>query len=90
MKKNFLFATLTFLVLFFVIEFCSFFASYNKLLIFNNEPYIYNKNKDKNINRYWNEKEVWGAWHEKNITVKHKKTCFDVEYNTNEIGARDD
>ena len=78
MKKNFLFATLTILVLFFVIEFCSFFASYHKLLIFNNEPYIYNKNKDKTIIRYWNEKEIWGAWHEKNINVKHKKTCFDV------------
>ena len=30
-----------------------------------------------------------GLWHEKNFQVNMQK-CFDVEYKTNEVGARDD
>tara|TARA_Y100000996_G_scaffold409594_1_gene390524 strand:- start:558 stop:1691 length:1134 start_codon:yes stop_codon:yes gene_type:complete len=86
MKKNII---LTIFVLF-LVEFFSFLASYYQLLIFNNEPYFYNETKVYNINKYWTEKDLWGSWHKKNIIVQHKKSCFDVEYKTNEIGARDE
>tara|TARA_B100000780_G_scaffold85506_1_gene58653 strand:+ start:172 stop:1308 length:1137 start_codon:yes stop_codon:yes gene_type:complete len=36
-----------------------------------------------------NEKELWGAWHKKNFTSNSSKSCFDVTYKTNNIGARD-
>ena len=73
-----------------MIEFFSFLVSKFNLLSINDTPHIYLKNPKQNISNYWNEKEIWGAWHEKNFKVKHTKKCFDVEYNTNEIGARDD
>ncbi len=45
--------------------------------------------------RYWgnnwrNEKESWGAWHKSNSRDRHKAACFDVEYQSNDVGARDD
>lgn len=36
------------------------------------------------------EEEKWGAWHKTNFTDKHQKSCFNVTYKTNNIGARDD
>jgi hypothetical protein len=42
------------------------------------------------IDTEWrNESELWGAWHKKNYVSKSKKSCFDVIYKTNNIGARD-
>ena len=73
-----------------IVEFISLGLSKLNLLKFNNSPYIYSDKKYINLDQYWTEEESWGAWHKKNITVKHKKSCFDVEYQTNDIGARDD
>ena len=73
-----------------IIELLSFIASSFNLLIFNDPPNIYLKKPKQSLNNYWNEKEIWGAWHEKNFQVRHVKECFDVEYKTNEVGARDD
>lgn len=36
-----------------------------------------------------NEKELWGAWHKENFLSNSKKSCFDVTYKSNNIGARD-
>lgn len=77
-------------VIIFTIEFLSFVASSLNLLIFNDAPAVYLKKPKQNLKNYWNEKEVWGAWHEKNFQVRHVKECFDIEYKTNEVGARDD
>ena len=39
----------------------------------------------------WIEKDENGiVWHKKNYTTRHVSRCFDVEYKTNNIGARDD
>ena len=35
------------------------------------------------------ENQAWGAWHKKNSYSRHVKSCFDVEYESNDIGARD-
>lgn len=73
-----------------IIEFFSYLASSFNLLIFNDPPHYYLKQPKQNLSNYWNEKEIWGAWHEKNFQVRHVKECFDIEYKTNEIGSRDD
>lgn len=35
------------------------------------------------------EKEPWGAWHKPNSKSRHVKKCFDVWYESNNYGARD-
>ena len=35
------------------------------------------------------EENSWGAWHKRNATSRHIKSCFDVTYQSNNIGARD-
>ena len=88
-NKKIAFIVLIFFIIV-MIEFFSFLVSKFNLLSINDTPHIYLKNPKQNISNYWNEKEIWGAWHERNFKVRHKKKCFDVEYNTNEVGARDD
>lgn len=43
----------------------------------------------KNGNEWRNENSPWGAWHKTNFTDLNKKRCFDVTYQSNNIGARD-
>jgi len=89
-RNKILYPLLIIIIIFVTIELSSYLASRYNLLIFNNPPDIYLKKKDSKIEMYWHEKNIWGAWHKKNFTTRHKKSCFDVEYRTNEIGARDD
>lgn len=72
-----------------LIEFFSFVGSKMNLFVINETPFIYGKKPNQILSNYWIEKDIWGAWHEKNFKVSHKKKCFDVIYETNEIGARD-
>lgn len=37
-----------------------------------------------------NERHLWGAWHKNNSISLTKRSCFNVEYRSNNIGARDD
>ena len=80
----------TILILFFTgitIELFSFFFSYFNLLPFNTTPELYSKST---YHSFKNEKNLWGAWHKKNINVRHIRECFDVRYFSNEIGAKDE
>jgi len=36
-----------------------------------------------------NESKPWGSWHKSNYSDRHSKECFDVEYVSNNFGARD-
>jgi len=59
------------------------------------EPTYSLGNRNGKNTGYWgnnsrNEKESWGAWHKSNSRERHKKACFDVEYQSNDVGARDD
>ena len=36
------------------------------------------------------EKEGWGVWHQSNSRTRKKTACFDVEYQSNDVGSRDD
>ena len=35
------------------------------------------------------EEKSWGAWHKKNSISKHSRSCFNVNYESNNLGARD-
>lgn len=44
----------------------------------------------ENQGRKWRtEEKDWGAWHKENFVDRHVKTCFDVTYTSNNLGARD-
>ena len=89
LKKK-IFCLTIFFTIFIFIEILSYVGSKFKIFLFNNPPYFYSDNEYQNLEIYWTEKERWGAWHNKNLKVKHKKECFNVYYETNEIGARDE
>lgn len=70
-------------------EFMSFVLSKAKILPFNQTPYLYLTKATGGMD-WKTENSPWGAWHKKNYTDHHKKNCFDVQYKSNEVGARDD
>jgi len=40
--------------------------------------------------RFWDgNHELFGVWHPADVTKRHRKKCFSVEYRTNSVGARD-
>jgi hypothetical protein len=69
-------------------ELFSFFASKLDLLLFNNSPGAYSRIYSGN--EWRSEKELWGAWHKVNSQAdRHQKSCFDITYKSNDVGARD-
>ena len=62
-------------------------ASELDLLVFSERPTYTHKSRGVN---WRNERELWGAWHKPNYTDRHKTSCFDVKYISNNVGARDD
>lgn len=81
-KKIFLFSIFT-LVL---IEFFSFVASKFNLLLINNDPeYVYSYG-----NKWRVENTPWGSWHKINFKDNHVSKCFNVTYQSNNVGARDE
>ena len=75
----------TILILIITIEMLSFIATKLNLLMVNNEPgYLYPSG-----DKWRTETMPWGAWHKPNFSDRHRKTCFDVEYESNNLGARD-
>ena len=75
----------TILILIITIEMLSFIATKLNLLSANNEPSYLYPSGDK----WRTETMPWGSWHKPNFSDRHRKTCFDVEYESNNIGARD-
>tara|TARA_B110000037_G_scaffold25201_1_gene29509 strand:- start:1487 stop:2518 length:1032 start_codon:yes stop_codon:yes gene_type:complete len=70
------------------VEFLSIIAVKNNLLIFNNSPpyAIHKKNKGEQWRLF--DKEI-GPWHKPMSKDRHIRRCFDVNYQSNNIGARD-
>jgi hypothetical protein len=84
-------STFIFILVFFVtLELFSFVLTKNKLLLFNDTPGLYLKNRISDDENWRTEKSEWGAWHKYNHSFPHEKSCFNVIYKTNEVGARDD
>lgn len=78
------------LIGFLTLEFFAFILSYNSLLMFNETPRFYeNSKKVISIGEFRTEYEPWGAWHKPDSIAKSSSSCFNVEYISNEIGARD-
>ena len=78
---------LVILVSLFSLELFSFVATRANLLLFNDFPKAYRLRYSGDDWR--TQKEPWGAWHRANATDRHQSRCFDVNYHSNEIGARD-
>ncbi len=75
----------TILILIITIEMLSFIATKLNLLMVNEEPSYLYPSGDK----WRTETMPWGSWHKPNFRDRHRKTCFDVEYESNNLGARD-
>ena len=75
----------TILILIITIEIISLIATKLDLLIVNKEPNYLYPSGDK----WRTETMPWGAWHRPNFTDRHRKSCFDVKYESNNLGARD-
>jgi hypothetical protein len=74
------------IILIISIETLSFVATKFNLLIINEDPDYY-----KSYGNKWRtENTEWGSWHKPNFKDKHTKKCFDVTYESNNLGARDD
>ena len=84
--KSFL---LLFFTIIFSIEFISFSIVKFNLLEISHIPKIYLSNKIVPNNEWWTEEKKWGAWHKINSSTLQKRSCFDVKYSSNEVGARD-
>ena len=75
----------TILILVVTIEVISLVATKLNLLIVNEKPGYFYPSGDK----WRTEIMPWGSWHKPNSRDRHRKTCFDVEYESNNLGARD-
>jgi len=73
------------IVIFF--ELASLIASKFNLLYFNSDPPYLKKNY--NGHEWREDNKYFGNWHKPNSISRHKTRCFDVEYKSNNLGARD-
>jgi hypothetical protein len=80
-------AVLALLVSLITLEVFSFTATEANLLLFNDFPSIYRQRYSGDDWR--TQKDPWGTWHKANATDRHQSRCFDVNYRSNEVGARD-
>ena len=60
-----------------------------KIINFSQTPKIYTNKNFVFYPDWYNEENIWGAWRYPNKKTKHTRKCFDIEYSSNEIGARD-
>jgi hypothetical protein len=81
-------AVLLILVSLITLELFSFAATEWNLLLFNNFPEVYRSQRYSGDD-WRTQKDPWGLWHKTNATDRHQSRCFDVRYQSNEIGARD-
>ena len=85
MKKIITKYLLVFVFFLILLEIFSLIFSKLNLLYVNYDPdYIHSYG-----NNWRTENTKWGSWHKKNYTDVHSSKCFNVEYKSNNIGARD-
>jgi len=71
----------------FSLELFSYVGTQAGLFLFNDYPTAY-RPRYSGVN-WRTQKDPWGSWHRSNATDRHRSSCFDVSYRSNEIGARD-
>jgi len=87
--KNFKNHFFLFFLLIFVFEVIGYsFYKFN-LLEISHKPKFYLPNNQVSNDEWWTEDNIWGAWHIKNGKTRQKRSCYDVVYSSNEVGARD-
>ena len=75
----------TIIILIITVEMLSFIATKLNLLMVNAElGYLYPSG-----DKWRTEIKPWGSWHKPNFIDRHRKKCFDVKYESNNLGARD-
>ena len=72
----------------FTLEIVSYILTKNNLFLMNRTPKLYSSIKDT-TGAWRTEKDLWGAWHKPNAKAHHERSCFNVIYQSNEVGARD-
>lgn len=72
------------------LELFAFLLSKGGLLLVNSTPSAYLGPQSGNGFEWRTEDLPWGAWHKRNAVSRHTTDCFDVTYQSNGIGARDD
>ena len=78
------------LTIIFLLELISYSIFKLNLLEISHIPKLY---LDKGIvptDEWWIEDTLWGAWHKSASSTIQKRSCYNVIYASNEIGARDD
>lgn len=71
----------------FLIELLSFLATKAKLLNFNETP---SYTMTRHVGMNWRtDDQSWGAWHANYATDRHATDCYDIVYQSNNVGARD-
>ena len=70
-----------------LIELFSFLATRAKLLTFNETPW-YTMHRHLGMN-WRTDDQSWGAWHAAHAKDRHVTDCYDVTYQSNNVGARD-
>ena len=73
-----------------ILEIISFGFFKLNLLEISHTPKIYLDKEFIPNDEWWTEEEIWGAWHKNNSATPQKRSCYDVVYRSNEVGARDD
>ena len=79
-----------FLSTIFFLELISFSIFKLNLLEISHIPKLY---LDKEVipnDEWWVEDKIWGSWHLSTASTIQKRSCYNVVYTSNEIGARDD
>ena len=71
----------------FAIELLSFLATKASVLTFNESPY-YTMSRPLGV-EWRTEDDPWGAWHADNTSDRSVTDCFDIAYQSNNVGARD-
>ena len=87
--KNFKSQFLLIFLLILIFEVISYgFYKFN-LLEISHKPKFYLLDNQVPNDEWWTEDNIWGAWHIKNGKTRQKRSCYDVVYSSNEVGARD-
>tara|TARA_Y100000590_G_scaffold164183_2_gene188138 strand:- start:540 stop:1622 length:1083 start_codon:yes stop_codon:yes gene_type:complete len=73
-----------------ILEFISFGFFKLNLLEISHTPKIYLDKGFVPNDEWWTEEKPWGAWHMSSSATNQKRSCYNVIYKSNEIGARDD
>ena len=84
--KNFL---ILFFITIFLFELIAFGIVKFNLLEISHTPKIYLSKKIVPNDEWWTEEKEWGAWHKISSSTLQKRSCFNVKYTSNEVGARD-